>query len=105
VSAHSILAATVLASYIGSQWAGKERTWYPLLAHVLNFPKILGLYLYIHDNITYTYHYIVRTFSDQQWSVWIIRSPAPSSSLRRLSASDMSLKKVQVVSSLDFCWD
>ena len=31
-----------LASYQGSQWVGKIRAWYPLFAHVLNFPEILG---------------------------------------------------------------
>jgi len=31
----------VPASYPGSQWAGKERAWYPLFAHALNLPEIL----------------------------------------------------------------
>jgi len=32
-----------LASYPGSRWAGKERTWYTLFAHAFNLPKIWGL--------------------------------------------------------------
>ena len=61
-----------VASYPGSQWAGKERAWYPLFAHALNFPRNLGksetivLYPYNRDNISYTYRYIVRKFSDQR---------------------------------------
>ena len=31
-----------VASYPGSRWAGKERAWYLLFAHALNFPEILG---------------------------------------------------------------
>ena len=27
-------------SYPGSRWAGKERAWYPLFAHALNFPGV-----------------------------------------------------------------
>ena len=46
VSVHLILAATVLASYPGSRWAGKERAWYPLFAHVLNFPKIWIIFVH-----------------------------------------------------------
>ena len=30
-----------LASYQGSQWAGKIRAWYPLFVHALNFSEIL----------------------------------------------------------------
>jgi len=59
-----------LASYPGSRWAGKERAWYPLFAHALNLPEILGnckLSCYIRHNIMYTYCYIVRKFSDQRW--------------------------------------
>ena len=47
----------------GSRWAGKERAWYPLFAHVLNLPEILVnlgkletivLCLHYVDIITYT---------------------------------------------------
>ena len=95
----------VLASYSGSRWAGKEKAWYPLFAHALNFSVIMRkwkLLCYICDNrddITTTYRYIVRT---QQWKHFN-RSPAPSSSLWQLGTSDMSLKKVQVATSLGFC--
>ena len=44
-----------LASYPGSRWAGKERAWYPLFAHALNFPEILGnrkLSCYIRTTVT-----------------------------------------------------
>ena len=62
-----ILGCVWVASYPGSQWAGKERAWYPLFVHALTFPEILGnqmLYPNNHDDITYTYRYIVCTFSD-----------------------------------------
>ena len=46
-----------LALYPGCQWVGRKRACYPLFAHVLNFPEILGnrkqetivLYPYNHD--------------------------------------------------------
>ena len=44
-----------VASYPGSRWAGKERAWYPLFAHALNFPEILGnrkLLCYIRKTVT-----------------------------------------------------
>ena len=44
-----------VASYPGSRWAGKERAWYPLFAHALNFPEILGnrkLSCYIRTTVT-----------------------------------------------------
>ena len=44
-----------LALYPGSRWAGKERAWYPLFAHALNFPEILGnwkLLCYICKTVT-----------------------------------------------------
>ena len=47
--------ASNLASYPGSRWAGKERAWYPLFAHALNFPEILGnrkLSCYIRTTMT-----------------------------------------------------
>ena len=65
-----IMAYWLVTSYPGSWWAGKEKALYPLFAHVLNFPEMLGyqkLLLYNHDDITYTYRYIIITFSDQQW--------------------------------------
>ena len=45
----------IVASYPGSGWAGKERAWYPLFAHALNFPEILGnrkLLCYIRKTVT-----------------------------------------------------
>ena len=51
--------------------------------------------------MTYTYRYIVRTFSTNDGS--IVRSPAPSSSLRQVATSDVSLRKVQVATRFDFC--
>ena len=51
----------------------------------------------------YTYRYIVRTFSTNDRSVSIVRSPAPFSSLRRVATSDVSLRKVQVATRFDFC--
>ena len=90
-----------LASYPGSRWVGKERAWYLLFAHALNFPEILGnrkLLCYIHTTVM-TYRYIVRTFSDQGWKHF---DRSFSSSLRQLGTSGMNLKKVQVPSSLDF---
>ena len=59
------------------------------------------LYPYNHDDRMYTYRYIVRTFSDQQWP--IACSPGLSSSLQRLGTSHMSPKKVQVATCSDFC--
>ena len=44
-----------VASYPGSRWTGKERAWYPLFAHALNFPEILGnqkLLCYIRKTMT-----------------------------------------------------
>ena len=49
------IASVSPASYPGSQWAGKERAWYPLFAHALNFPEILGnrkLSCYIRTTVT-----------------------------------------------------
>ena len=63
-----------LASYQGSQWAGKIRAWYPLFVHALNFPEFLRdqeLSCYICTTmsfITCTYYYTAHTFSDQWWS-------------------------------------
>ena len=42
-------------------------------------------------------------FLTNDGSLSIIRSPVPFSYLRQLGTSDMSLKKVQVASSLDIC--
>ena len=42
-------------------------------------------------------------FLTNDGSLSVIRSSAPSSSLQRLGTSDMSLKEVQVASSLDVC--
>ena len=80
-----------LASYPGFRWVGKERAWYPLFAHALNFPEILGnrkLSILTNDG-----------------GSSIARSPGFSSSLQRLGTSDMSLNKVQVATSSDFCWE
>ena len=100
-----------LASYPGSRWAGKERAWYPLFAHALNFPEILGnrkLFCYIHITVT-TYRLCTTTssthFLTNDRSVSIARSPGFSSSLQRLGTFDKSLKKVQVATSSDFCWE
>ena len=52
---HELGARYELASYPGSRWAGKERAWYPLFAHALNFPEILGnrkLLCYIRITVT-----------------------------------------------------
>ena len=73
-----------LTSYPGSRWMGKERAWYPLFAHALNFPEIVN-YLYNCDIIAYTYHYTICTFSDQQWSSFdpsfdLLHPPVPSNS-------------------------
>ena len=63
-----------LASYPGSQWAGKIRAWYPLFVHALNFSEILGdreLSSYICTTVTFitcTNYYTAHTFSDQWWS-------------------------------------
>ena len=51
----TFIASVGLASYPGSQWAGKDRAWYPLFAHALNFPEILGnrqLSCYIRTTVT-----------------------------------------------------
>ena len=94
----------MIASYPGSRWAGKRE---PLFAHAIT--RILGksetivLCPYNHDDKTYTYRYIVRVFSTNDGSISIVRSPALSSSLRRLGTSDMSLKKVQVANRFGFC--
>ena len=54
--------------------------------------------------MTYTYRYISSArFLTNYGSVSIICSPAPSSSLRQGGTSDLSLKKVQVATRLDFC--
>jgi len=55
------------------------------------------LYPYNRVDITYSYRYIVCTFSDL-----LVRSPALSSSLRWLDTSGMSLKEVQVANSWNF---
>ena len=96
----------VLASYSGR---GKERAWYPLFAHVLNFPEILGnrkLSCYIHKTVT-TYRILTATssanFLTDDGILSVVCSSAPSSSLQRLGTSDTSLKEVQVASSLDIC--
>ena len=102
----------IIVNFPGSWWAGKERARYPLFAHVLTFPEILGnrklscySFLYNCDDITYTYRYVVAHFLTNDGSILIIHSPAPSSSLRRVGTSDLSLKKVQVATRLDFCWE
>ena len=52
----------------------------------------------------YIYRYIVYTFFDQQWKC-VDHSPAPFSSLRRVGTSDLSVKKVQVATRSEFCWE
>ena len=88
---------------------GKERAWYPLFAHALNFPQILGnrkLPCYIRKTVT-TKRILTATLSanflTDDGSLLVIRSSAPSSSLQRLGTSNMSLKELQVASSLDVC--
>ena len=103
-----------LALYPGSQWAGKERAWYPLFAHVLNLPEILvnqKLLCYIRIIMT-TNVYLPLHCPHTFWptmeafrSFILLRSPAPSSSLWRLGTSDMSLKKVQVANRFGFCFE
>jgi len=94
-----LLCANV-ASYPGSQWAAKERAWYPLFVHALNFPEILGnrkLLCYIRIIVT-TWRILTATLSahflTNDESVSTARSPGLSSSLQQLGTSDMSLKKV-----------
>ena len=100
-----------LASYPGSRWAGKERAWYPLFAHTLNLPEILvnrKLLCYIRITMTakciltatLSAHFLT---NDGSISIVLLRSPAPSSSLRRLGTSDTSLKKVQVAYRFGVC--
>ena len=61
---------------------------------------------YNRDDKTYTYRYIVHTFSDQRWKrfdcsfSWALQLPPAAR-----GTSDMSLNKVQVATSLDFCWE
>ena len=98
-----------LASYPGCRWMGRKRAWYPLFAHVLNFPEILGnrkLSCYIHTTVTSERKLTATSsahFMTNDGSLSIARSPAPSSYFRQLGTSDMSRKKVQVASSLDIC--
>ena len=88
---------------------GGERAWYPLFAHALNLPEILvNRKLLCYIRITVTTKRILTAilsahFLTNGGSVSIVRSPALSSSLRRLGTSDISLKKVQVANRLGFC--
>ena len=99
-----------VASYPGSRWAGKERAWYPLFAHVLNFQESLGNWkLLCYIRITVTTECILTATSSAHFlsndgGVSIARSPGLFSSLQRLGTCCMSLKKVQVVPTSDFCW-
>ena len=98
-----------LASYQGSWWAGKERAWYPLFAHVLSFPEILGnrkLLFYICITVTTKRILTAKSsahFLTNDGTFLIAPSPGLPSSLQWLGTSDMSPKKVQVATSSEFC--
>ena len=79
---------------------GRERVWNPLFTHALNLGKlcVISVQTWRHN----VYSPLYRLYNDG--SILIIRSPAPSSSLRQLVTSDMSLKKLQVTTSLGFAW-
>ena len=88
-----------------------KRAWYPLFAHVLNFSEIWEnrkLLCYIRKTVMMK-HTLITTLSahflTNNGSVSIIPSSAPSSSLRWVDTFDLSLKKVQVATRLDFCWE
>ena len=78
---------------------------------MLNFPEILGnrkLSCYICKTVT-SYRILTATssanFLTDDGSLLVVSSSAPSSSLQRIGTSDMSLKEVQVASSLDVACD
>ena len=81
---------------LGRERESLESTVY----HALNLGKlcVISVQTWRHNVYSPLYH----LYNDE--SILIIRSPAPSSSLRQLGTSDMSLKKVQVATSLGFAW-
>ena len=71
-----------LVSYPGSWWVGKERSWYPLFAHMLNFPEILEnwqLSVQLWHHSVYLPLHCLHVFWPTVLS--ILWSPAPSSAL------------------------
>ena len=63
------------------------------------------LYPYNHDEKRILTATSSAHFLTNDGSASIARSPGLSGSLQRLGTSDMSLNKVQVATSSDFCWE
>ena len=91
---------------------GERESRYPLFAHALNLPEIMvnrKLLCYIRITVTINVYlplHCPHTFwptMEAFRSFVLLRSPAPSSSLRRLGTSDTSLKKVQVANRFGVC--